>query len=393
MSGAICHAKTTILQTFSIRCNFRSSANRDSIHLERDSLMTIFHFIFVTALTFTSFLSASGETLSLFQFESKESRVVDKIADQFEIVSRTGIRYEVLVPLDRAPNFIKMAPSAQLLHQNINFELQKLAGFPDGYRDFDKVNETLVRLAKNFPEIAKMETYGQTENGLPLNLLKISDHVGIEEDEPKVIIDAGTHGDELIGVESLLRIVEDMLGKYGSNKEVTKYINSLDLTIIPVVNPEGYRKKERYSGGVDPNRNYPWPDKPVRNSINCISALRDLFERNSYVGSLTIHAYGKLVMYPWGYTKKEIDDSETREEFSKLAAEMSAMNGYTHGPIATTIYVAKGSSSDYYYWKHKTTAIAIEIGTDKMPPKSKIPSAVNDLSASMNSFLAHFAKN
>lgn len=361
-----------------------------TLYYERNSNMSSLKYILIALLLLGKDVLAHGETLSLYQFESINKQLLETVADQYEIISRKGSKFEVLVPIEKTSKFKSQVPAAQLINQNINFTFQSTAGFPDGYRDLDEVNETLERLAKKFPAIAKVETYGQTESGLPLNLLKISDNVALDEDEPKVIIDAGTHGDELIGVESLLRIVENMLEKFGTSKEVTNYINSLDLTIIPVVNPEGYRKKQRYSGGVDPNRNYPWPERPERKSVNCISALRELFDRNKYVGSLTIHAYGKLVMFPWGYTTSEIEDLTDRTEFSKLAAKMSAENGYTHGPIATTIYVAKGSSSDYYYWKHKTIAMAIEVGEDKIPPKSKIPNSVSDLTTSMNSFLSHF---
>jgi hypothetical protein len=44
-----------------------------------------------------------------------------------------------------------------------------------------------------------------------------------------------------------------------------------------------------------------------------------------------------------------------------------------YGPISEVIYVAKGSSADYYYWQKKTKALAIEVGRAKAPPAQQIP--------------------
>jgi murein tripeptide amidase MpaA len=283
-------------------------------------------------------------------------------------------------------------PTANLETEDINAQFHTTEGLrgPKGYRDLKMVNEYLESLAQKYPKIVKVEQYGVTESGLPLFLLKVSDNVENSEQEPKLIIDAGTHGDEAIGVEVLLRAIDDLLSKYGIEARETKIIDSLELSFVPVVNPEGYSRFERYSRGVDPNRDYPWPEKPDKKSVACISSLRELFERNSYVGSLTLHAYGKLVMFPWAYTAEPISDYAKRSEMEQLAAQMAEPNGYVHGPIATTIYVAKGSSSDYYYWKHNTAAIAMELGNSKAPPEAEIPKYLTQVRESIWRFMEHF---
>jgi hypothetical protein len=337
---------------------------------------------------------AFAEVLSQYRFRSSDSVTLDAVATKYEIISRDGDQFEIIVPRAQADEFLHFVPHAELQKEDLRDDLQSVDGLfgPAGYRDLKAVNESLYALAAKYPSLVRVEQYGSTESGFPLLLLKISDNVGVDEGEPKVELDAGTHGDEIIGVEAVLQLVEELLGKYGTDARLTSIVNNLDLTFIPVVNPEGYSRQERYSGNVDPNRDYPFPEGPEKKSVACIAALRDLFSKNSFVGSLTVHAYGSLVMYPWGYTKEPISDVSKRKEMDDLAALMSQQNGYKHGPIATTIYVAKGSSSDYYYWKHKTVAMAVEIGSSKAPKATGIPKVVSEVRETVWTFLEHFAQ-
>ena len=78
-------------------------------------------------------------------------------------------------------------------------------------------------------------------------------------------------------------------------------------------------------------------------------------------------------------------------EMENLTTLMAKENGYVHGPIATTIYVAKGSSSDYYFWKHNTVSVAMELGRSKAPPVGEISASVDETRESVWRFLEHFA--
>ena len=64
-----------------------------------------------------------------------------------------------------------------------------------------------------------------------------------------------------------------------------------------------------------------------------------------------------MVVYP-----KPIEDSGDEARFDEIAAAMADENGYSYGQISRVIYTAEGSSSDYFYWRHKSLSIAIELG-------------------------------
>ena len=99
--------------------------------------------------------------------------------------------------------------------------------------------------------------------------LKISDNVSIDEDETAMLI-VGTHHAREINVPVIgLEAAERLTDGYGSDNDIKAAVDSHEIWIAPIWNPDGYnyvftannmwRKNRRVlSGGVgvDQNRNY-----------------------------------------------------------------------------------------------------------------------------------------
>jgi hypothetical protein len=96
-----------------------------------------------------------------------------------------------------------------------------------------------------------------------------------------------------------------------------------------------------------------------------------------------------MVMYPWAYTYSSVDEKDS-QIFHPLTQSMAATNSYAYGPISKVIYVAKGSSADYYYWKKKTIALAVEVGNSKAPHPSQIPAYTEEQAEAMWRFIEAF---
>ena len=202
------------------------------------------------------------------------------------------------------------------------------------------------------------------------------------------MLTAATHGDELITTEVLLNLTGELLTGYGQDTRLTKILERIDLFIIPVVSPDSFEARQRYVQRMDPNRSYPWPDKPNNKSVDVIESMMDFTNKMKFTASLDLHAYGKLIMYPWAYTKKAPDASDV-VTFRDLMVSMSKENLYKTGQISTAIYVAEGSSADYFYWKNGTKAIAAEIGREKIPHWNKIPVITNESREMIWTFLEY----
>jgi carboxypeptidase T len=319
---------------------------------------------------------------------------MNQIADRFEVVKKNKGSYEVYVKEQDLIAFLKIAPRAKLLSTNIHSIFQSddkaVKLNLSLYRTFSDVERDLNLIVKNYKEIASLETYGTTIEGRKLYALKISSPKKFfKANKPEVMVTAATHGDELITVEVLFSLINELLQGYGKDSRLTKIIESRDLYFIPVVSPDSFEGRERYVQGLDPNRSFPWPENPTNKSVDCIQGLMDFTNAHHFVGSLDLHAYGKLVMYPWGYTKTP-PNSKDNVIFNDLVQAMARDNQYTAGQISTTIYVAKGSSADYFYWKKETQAIAVELANQKVPPFSTIPKIVTQAREMMWTFLEHF---
>lgn len=94
-------------------------------------------------------------------------------------------------------------------------------------------------------------------------------------------------------------------------------------------------------------------------------------------------------MYPWAYTDDEAEEKDLKG-FEDISRAMSKINHYTPGQISHILYIAEGSSADYYYWKHQTLAFGIEMATDKVPSPSQIPAVIKENMESTLLFLEYF---
>ncbi len=104
--------------------------------------------------------------------------------------------------------------------------------------------------------------------------MRISGTPSVSSDKPRMFLGANIHGDEVIGREMLLRLM-DLLGQgQDSDQEITSMLTALrsnaEILLMPSINPDGYEKQKRAdcwksSGtshttcytGADLNRNFP----------------------------------------------------------------------------------------------------------------------------------------
>lgn len=336
--------------------------------------------------------AAQAQTFSLYRFEAANQKQMDGVADQYEIVARDGSHYEVYVPIEKAKAFEVLVPRAELLKADADADWRKDLiqdpGFVAGYHDFAAVQAFMSTVCKEYPKLATQGSYGKSKKGHPLTYLRLG--APSTNKKPKIFLDAATHGDELISVEVLIQLVDELLKGYGHDPRLTRMLDETEIVVSLVVNPDGFTNQSRYEGGVDPNRSYPWPDDPDQKPTVSIQALMDLFAKETFAGSISFHAYGRLLMFPWAYTYDPIEDAGDQDFFENLTQKLAAENDYTYGPIASTIYIAKGSSVDYYYWKFKTKALAVELSGNKVPRPEKIPDSVNEAREMVWQFVESF---
>lgn len=147
---------------------------------------------------------------------------------------------------------------------------------PTGYNDLAAINASLNATASTFPTLAAVHDAtaswgpGSTYEGRAINIIKISDNVGVDEDEPEVLFVSCHHCREIVTPEIALDIIARLTTGYGNDPTITALVDQYEIWVAPVCNPDGleyvwnvnnlWRKNRKDFGngqfGVDLNRNY-----------------------------------------------------------------------------------------------------------------------------------------
>ncbi len=226
----------------------------------------------------------------------------------------------------------------------------ELGAAPSNYLSLSDIEALLAKWAKAGPGLLEYKVFG-TSNGKNNVYLRVSKAVSTgQSDLPKVLIDAGTHGDEWIGPAIVLGFMHHYISQYGKDAEITELINTRDVYFIPVVSPTGYSTKSRDEEGQDPNRSFPLHGATPTTSI---SNLMSLFRQVGFNATIDYHASGRMMLTPWGYTSSQFDEGGLGAKQRTLVAEMVASqtgSKYRWGSIVSMVgYVADNSSIDWFY--------------------------------------------
>ncbi|TCC49956.1 peptidase M14 [Kribbella capetownensis] len=229
--------------------------------------------------------------------------------------------------------------------------------------------------------------------------------------KPKFVLHTQIHARELVTGETAYQWIDLLVSSYGTDPEVTELMDTRELWVVPMANPDGVdvvasnpdrpvlqRKNVDDSaggcpasdGGVDLNRNssfqwnvneggpcdetYPGAKALSEPETMAIQGLLDkLFADTkgdiddpaaaSTTGVfLTLHSFGNDILAPWGYTN---DDAPDKAALVALGKKMGALTGY---PVSTgdggVGYFAPGATDDWLYGTRGVPSYTFEIGPD-----------------------------
>jgi hypothetical protein len=281
----------------------------------------------------------------------------------------------------------------------------RAAAFPTAdaaYHDYAETNAELDRLAATYPALVQKFLVGSSYEGRQIWGIKISDNVATDEDEPEVLFNANQHAREHLTVEMALYIANELTSKYATDARVKGIVDSREVWVIPMVNPDGaeydiatgsYRswRKNRQPNtgssavGTDLNRNWAWqfgccggssgsPSSETYRGPAAFSApeaavLRDFVNSRVVGGKQQIrtaidwHTYSELVLWPYGYTLSDTATGMTADDqatFATLGRAMAATNGYTPEQ-SSDLYIADGTIIDWEWGQHKIFAYTLEM--------------------------------
>jgi hypothetical protein len=250
------------------------------------------------------------------------------------------------------------------------------------YFTLDEYNNFMQQTAAQYPNLCQLVQFGTSVQGRPLYFLKITDNPSQEENEPELKYVGSIHGDEVVGYDMLIRLIQLLTSQYGTNTRITNIVNNTEIWINPMFNPDGNALVQRYNAnGVDLNRNFPTPTgnqhpDGYATQVENI-AMMDFSNAHDFDLSINFHGGSLVINYPWDYTYTLApDDALLHEMALTYSRQNTPMYNSTEFPQGVTNgaawYVIDGGMQDWNYFYTDCFELTGEISNVKWPPASQL---------------------
>ncbi len=264
----------------------------------------------------------------------------------------------------------------------------------DTYPTYDAYIAMMYQFETDYPDLCEIINIGQSEEGRDILYARISDNIATEEYEPEVMYTSSMHGDEITGYVLTLRLIDSLLVAYGTDPAITRLVDSTEIWINPLANPDGTYASgnhtvsgaTRYnSNGVDLNRNFPDPQNgphPDGNSWQDETVvMMNIAEAQNFVISANFHGGTEVVNYPWDTWPQLHADDPWYQDISHQYADSAQsnspsgyMNGYNDGITnGYDWYEVNGGRQDFMNYWYGCREVTIEISDVKLIPASQLP--------------------
>ena len=280
------------------------------------------------------------------------------------------------------------------------------------YHDYDGVTTELSDYAAAFPGITRLESIGQSVQGRELWVLVISDNPDIEENEPEFRYISTMHGDEPIGTELILYLIDRLLNDYGSDARITDLVNETEIWLMPLMNPDGLELGTRANAnGLDLNRSFPtfasnftgtiYDGEPLGDAGRQpeVAAVMNWTAESSFALSANLHTGALLVNYPFDYTPGIPSGFDAPSPDDPLFEDISLRYSSNNPPMFASPTFSQGISNgsewfsitggmqDWHYRYAGSPEVLVELSNTKRPAEFTLPTFWANNEESMLSYM------
>lgn len=296
--------------------------------------------------------------------------------------------------------------------------------FDQGYHTYETMAAQLKALAASNPAIAQIHDVGDGwektagKANRDIWAIQITSKQASKTDKPSLLFLGNTHGRELAAAEVPFMFAKHLVENYGKDPQVTKWVDTRDIWVVPMVNPDGHARAEQgYSWrknanptnggsgnsiGVDLNRNYSYqfggagastnPSAETFRGPKALSepesqAVARLYASRKWTFSVSYHSFSNDVLWPWSYGSDKCPDDKL---LGAIATKMAKLSNYT-AEQSSGMYPSSGDNDDMAYGIYKVLPFTVEIGTYQDgfdPPYSKVQQFFKENKASAEYLLS-----
>lgn len=290
-------------------------------------------------------------------------------------------------------------PLAVLQHSVPLKDLQGPDAVDPNFYDYDEIAAKLLDYESRYPALARrvdvtaLAGAPLTWEGRRIYALKVSDNVAQDEDELAVLFVGNHHAREISTPVAIFDLCDRLLQGYGSNGEITGWVNGMEIWLAPTWNPDGleyvwnfdqwWRKNRRDNGGgiygVDLNRNYPFDWAVCGNYSHSPSSdvyagpyaasepetqtMLGLARARRFAKVVDDHTYGREVLYPYACSSMP---PQASGKVIELRNELAAAASYS--------YRLASAGGEHFEWEFNeigAVSYLFELDTDFFPSWSQ----------------------
>lgn len=305
------------------------------------------------------------------------------------------------------------------LSQPRSTNLEQNSGIPNFscYRTVEETYTELMQLAQDYPNLAQWIDIGDSwekitsagSSGYDLHALVVTNQTSIPSiQKPIFFLMGAIHAREYATAELATRFAEYLLENYNLDPDVTWLLDYNEIHILPVANPDGrkiaelgiYQRKNTDDShgetcessptnhiGVDLNRNhsfnwggasfdtcsevYQGPSAASEPETQALETyLRAIFPDRAGASNgdplpdsisgllVSLHSYGELVLWPWGYTYDPTPNDSTLKTLGHKLAYFNA----SLPEQSSDLYPTTGDTTDFAYGELGVPSFTFELG-------------------------------
>ncbi|CAN8207821.1 unnamed protein product [Coccothraustes coccothraustes] len=306
------------------------------------------------------------------------------------------------------------------------------------HHNYKEMRKLMKRVSEECPDITRVYSIGQSSRGLRLYVMEISDNPGQHEvGEPEFRYVAGMHGNEVLGRELLLNLMEFLCREFRrGDPRVVQLVTDTRIHLLPSMNPDGYETAYKLGSelagwamgrwtyeGIDLNHNFadlntalwdaedndlvphkfpnhyiPIPEYYTFANATVAPETRAVIawmQRYPFVLSANLHGGELVVTYPFDMSRtywkaQELTPTPDDGVFRWLATVYATANlamasgerrrchydDFTrYGNIinGANWHTVAGSMNDFSYLHTNCFEITVELSCDKFPHASELP--------------------
>uniref|UniRef100_A0A4W4GB80 Carboxypeptidase X (M14 family), member 1b n=1 Tax=Electrophorus electricus TaxID=8005 RepID=A0A4W4GB80_ELEEL len=305
------------------------------------------------------------------------------------------------------------------------------------HHNYKEMRKLMRSVNEACPDITRIYSIGKSYMGLKLYVMEISDQPGKHElGEPEFRYVAGMHGNEVLGRELLLNLMQYICQEYRrGNQRVVRLVKETRIHLLPSMNPDGYEMAYKKGSelaswgmgrfsyeGFDMNNNFadlnsvmwnameletdksklinhyiPIPEQYTSEEALVAPETRVVIswmQAIPFVLSANLHGGELVVTYPFDMTRDWApkdhtptpDDSFFRWLATVYASTNHVMSNPDRRPCHNKDFVrhnniinganwhtVPGSMNDFSYLHTNCFEVTVELSCDKFPHASELP--------------------